>query len=62
MNMYEMFKAENEISESEKDWLNWKSRVVSLLWGKEFNDDFFYALYSDGCTPEYAVAEWTGVF
>lgn len=61
MNMYEMCKSENSISPDEKQWEKWKYRVVLLLGDAKFDEDFFWALYSDGCNPEYAVAEFTGV-
>ncbi|UIW11526.1 MAG: hypothetical protein [Enterobacter phage ENC7] len=58
MNMYEMCKAENEVTQGEKNYNKWKRSVENMLGSAQYDEDFMYALYSDGCTPEDAVCEY----
>ncbi|AAX78695.1 protein of unknown function [Pseudotevenvirus RB43] len=58
MNMYEMCKAENEVTQGEKNYNKWKRSVENMLGSSAYDEDFMYALYSDGCTPEDAVCEY----
>lgn len=58
MNMYEMCKEENKVTQEEKNYAKWKRSVENMLGTSTFDDDFMYALYSDGCTPEDAVCEY----
>lgn len=58
MNMYEMLKSENEVTQGEKDYNKWKRSVESMIGSSNYDEDFMYALYSDGCTPEDAVCEY----
>lgn len=58
MNMYEMCKDENAVTQAEKNYGKWKRSVEHMLGSSEYDEDLMYALYSDGCTPEDAVCEY----
>lgn len=58
MNMYQMCKEENEVTQGEKNYAKWKRSVEHMLGNAGFDEDLMYALYSDGCTPEDAVCEF----
>lgn len=58
MNMYEMLKSENAETLGEKNYNKWKRSVESMLGSSVYDEDFMYALYTDGCTPEDAVCEY----
>lgn len=58
MNMYEMCKSENEVTQEEKNYGKWKRSVENLLDSAEYDEDYMFALYSDGYTPEDAVCEF----